>query len=223
MRLIDCFTELIVYVAQTVHGIHEAQPPVETVKTHIDQLFEKSRRLKDRGRFSDQDYRYALLSVIVWIDEAILNSTWEHRRDWSREPLQRRHFNIADGGMEFFERLDQLGHEDRDVREVAYYCLTLGLTGKYIEKGDRVVLDHLKASNLRRLYGSSAGEPTLENRRLFPEAYQKQTEAPPPRKRTFSWRAVPVFIGLLPIGLFVGLMLVYTYLLKLDLSQFIQR
>jgi type VI protein secretion system component VasF len=125
--------------------------------------------------------------------------------------------------MEFFERLDQLGHEARDVREVAYYCLTLGLSGRYVEKGDRVVLDHLKASNLRRLYGSSAGEPTLENRRLFPEAYQKQLELPPPRRKTFSWRALPVLIGLCPIGLFFGLMLVYKYLLKLDLSQFIQR
>lgn len=223
MRLIDCFMELIVYVAQTVNRMEEIQPPFETVKGHIDQLLEKSLQMKGRGPFSDQEFRYAQLSVIVWIDEAMLNSTWEHRRDWSREPLQRRYFNIADGGMEFFERLDQLGHEERDAREVAYYCLTLGLSGRYVEKGDRVVLDHLRASNLRRLYGSSAGEPTLENRRLFAEAYQKQTEIPPPRKKTFSWRALPLVIGLFPVGLFIGMMIVYQYLLKLDLSQFIQR
>ncbi len=222
MRLIDCFLELIVYVVHTVKRIKETQPDFETVKNDIDQLLEMSIAFKENGKFSDEDYNYARLSVIVWIDEAILNSVWEHKRDWLREPLQRRYYNIADGGMEFFERLDKIGHEDRDVREVAYYCLTLGLAGRYVEKGDGVVLDHLKASNLKRLFGSSAGEPTLENRRLFPEAYQKQMHIPPPKRKTLSWRAAPMIIGLCPIGLFVGLMLVYKYLLELDLGKFIQ-
>ena len=106
--------------------------------------------------------------------------------------------------------------------EVAYYCLTLGLAGRYVEKGDGVVLDHLKASNLKRLYGSSAGEPVLENRQLFPEAYQKQVSAPPPKRHSWSWRTLPLAIGLASVGLFVGLMVVYHYLLKTDLSGFAQ-
>lgn len=222
MRLIDCFMESIVYVVHTVQQFREIQPDYDTVKNDIDLLLEMSAEFKDKGQFSDEDYNYARLSVIVWIDEAILNSAWEHKRNWQRESLQRRCYNIADGGMEFFERLNKIGHEDRDVREVAYYCLTLGLAGRYVEKGDGVVLDHLKTSNLKRLYGSSAGEPTLENRRLFPEAYQKQIHKPPPQKRTLSWRTAPVLIGLFPIGLFVGLMIFYKYLLKLDLGKFIQ-
>jgi type IV/VI secretion system ImpK/VasF family protein len=140
---------------------------------------------------------------------------------WQRESLQRRYYNMADGGMEFFERLNQIGHEDRDVREVAYYCLTLGLSGRYVEKGDSVVLDHLKASNLKRLFGSSAGEPTLENRRLFPEAYQMQTETASPEKRPIRFRALPLVIGLLSVGLFFGLMGIFYYLLKLDLDKFV--
>lgn len=221
MRLIDCFMELIVHVVQGVRSEGNVQPEFETFKSEIDQLLETSRQLKDKGEFADRDYNYARLSVCVWIDEAILNSNWEHKVKWQRESLQRRYYNMADGGMEFFERLNQIGHEDRDVREVAYYCLTLGLSGRYVEKGDSVVLDHLKASNLKRLFGSSAGEPTLENRRLFPEAYQMQTETASPEKRPIRFRALPLVIGLLSVGLFFGLMGIFYYLLKLDLDKFV--
>jgi type VI secretion system protein ImpK len=220
MRLIDCFMPLIVYVIHTVRHVRELQPDFETVKNNIDQMLQQTLKTKEKAHFSDQEYNFAHLSVCIWIDEALLNSAWEHKRLWQRELLQRRFFNITDGGQEFFQQLDKIGHEDRDIREVAYYCLTLGLAGRYVEKGDSAVLDHLKTSNLKRLYGSSAGEPTLENRLLFPEAYQKQTSEPQPKKRPLSWRMMPMLAGLLPIGLFVGLMIFYKYLLKVDLSTF---
>jgi type VI secretion system protein ImpK len=220
MRLIDCFMPLIVFVIQTVHQVRELQPDVETVRDTIDRLLQQSRSLKEKSHFPDREYNFAHLSICIWIDEALLNSAWEHKRQWQRELLQRRFHNITDGGQEFFQQLDKIGHEDRDIREVAYYCLTLGLAGRYVEDGDSAVLDHLKTSNLKRLYGSSAGEPTLENRLLFPEAYQKQAFAPQTKKRSLRWRMVPMLVGLVPIGLFVGLMFFYQYLLKSDLSTF---
>lgn len=220
MRLIDCFMELIVYVVNAVHSSEDVQLEFETFKDEVDRLLEKSRLTREEGEISERDYDYARMSVCVWIDEAVLNSAWKHKRQWQKESLQRRYYNISDGGMEFFDRLDKIGHEDRDVREVAYYCLTLGLSGRYVEKGDNVVLDHLKASNLKRLFGSSAGEPTLENRRLFPEAYQRQTASPKVERRSFGLRALPLVIGLFSIGLFFGLMAVYYYLLKMDIGKF---
>ncbi len=219
MRLIDCFIELIVYVVQVVRSAHESQLDFEVFKNQVDQLLEKSLHIKKMGTFSEQNYNYARLSVCVWVDEAILNSIWEHKRQWQRESLQRRYYNMADGGLEFFERLDQIGHEDRDVREVAYYCLTLGLAGRYVEKGDHVVLDHLKASNLKRLFGSSAGEPTLENRQLFPEAYQKLTMPPKSQKRSMGLRTLPLVVCFSSVVLFFGMMVVYLFLLGIDLDS----
>jgi type VI secretion system protein ImpK len=223
MRLVDCFMPLIVFVIQTIHRVRDLQPDFKSVMGNIDRLLQQSRSVKEKARFSDQAYNFAHLSICIWIDEALLNSAWEHKRQWQRELLQRRFHNITDGGREFFQQLDKIGHEDRDVREVAYYCLTLGLAGRYVEDGDGAVLDHLRVSNLKRLYGSSAGEPTLENRLLFPEAYQKQAFAPQPKKRSLRWRMVPMLVGLLPIGLFVGLMLFYQFLLKADLNTFAPR
>jgi len=103
---------------------------------------------------------------------------------------------------------------------VAYYCLTLGLAGRYVEKGDGAVLDHLKATNLKRLFGSSAGEPTLENRKLFPEAYQRQAQISARKERNRSFRGLPYFISLIPIGVFFGLLALFKYLLELDLAKF---
>ncbi len=211
--------ELIVYVVQSIHHFKEKQPDFDEFKSQIDQLLAKSFQNKKKGQFSDTDYMYARQSVCVWIDEAILNSAWEHKRKWQPQLLQRRYYGTTDGGVEFFDRLDKIGHEDRDVREVAYFCLMLGLAGRYIEKGDGVLLDHLKTSNLKRLFGSSAGEPALDNRQLFPEAYHKQAKTPPPNRRNISWK-VPLIVGLLPIGLFFGLMAAYQYLLQIDLGRF---
>jgi type VI secretion system protein ImpK len=145
-----------------------------------------------------------------------------HILEWQKKKLQRRYYNITDGGVAFFERLDKLGHEDRDLREVAYYCLVLGLSGRYVENGDGAVLDHLRASNLKRLFGSSAGEPTLDNRQLFPEAYQRQAIVKNKEKATSLTRAFPLLIGLIPVGLFFALLLIYQYLLKMDLKKFIE-
>lgn len=222
MRLIDCFIELIVFVVHSIKHPDGGTTEYGAFKDRVDRLLKQSLSLKEKGGFSDKDYTYARMSVCVWIDEAVLNSAWEHKRLWQKESLQRRYYNMADGGMEFFDRLDKIGHEDRDVREVAYYCLTLGLAGRYVGKGDKAVLDHLKVSNLKRLFGSSAGEPTLENRRLFPEAYQKQSDSPQPQKRSFSLKALPLAIGLAAVGLFFSMMVIYYYLLQLDLNHFAQ-
>lgn len=222
MRLIDCFMELIVYVVQTVKNIQQDRPELEDVKNEIDRLLEKSLKCKTAAHISDEDYNYSRLSICVWIDEALMNSGWEQIMEWQKKKLQRRYYNITDGGVEFFDRLEKLGHEDRDVREVAYYCLALGLSGRYVEKGDNAVLDHLKATNLKRLFGSSAGEPTLENRQLFPEAYQRQAPVAKRNEKASSFRALPFLIGLIPIGLFFTLLAVYQYLLKLDLNKFVE-
>lgn len=212
--------ELIIYVVHTVRHIEQNQPDFETIQYEIDALLEKSLKLKEIASISGEDYDYARLSVCVWIDEALMNSVWTHTPAWQKHKLQRRYYNITDGGLEFFDRLDKLGHDDRDVREVAYYCLTLGLAGRYVEKGDGVVLDHLKTKNLKRLFGSSAGEPSLENRQLFPEAYRNQDDASMKPEYRNSFSGLPLLIGLLPIGLLLAMMAVYHYLLKIDLNQF---
>ena len=221
IRMIDCFMPLIVYVVCTVKHIDEDQPDFDTVKSNIDDLLNQSLGKKDEAGFPDSDYDYARLAVCVWIDEALLNSSWMHKRPWQLELLQLRYYNMTDGGETFFEKLERLGHEDRAVREVAYYCLTLGLSGRYIEKGDDAILDHLKASNLKRLFKGSEEASALENRQLFPEAYHKQTiiSARDGGKRT-RW-ALQITVGLLSVGLYAVLMMAYQFLLKLDLEHFV--
>jgi type VI secretion system protein ImpK len=219
-RLVDCFMELIVYVVHTVKLMGENQPDLGQVRNEIDRLLGQSAKCMETAHINGEDYNHARLCLCVWIDEALMNSTWQHKREWQKHLLQRRYYNITDGGQEFFDRLGKLGHEDRDLREVSYYCLTLGLAGRYIQKGDAIVLDHLKEKNLKQLFGSSAGEPTLDNRQLFPEAYQRKQGPPPRRQRAVSIPAMPFLIGLIPVGLFFVLLAIYHYLLRLELDRF---
>ena len=51
--------------------------------------------------------------------------------------LQKAHFNIVNGGVEFFRRLSALGPEpaDREILAVYYMALHLGFQGQYGMKG----------------------------------------------------------------------------------------
>jgi type VI secretion system protein ImpK len=73
------------------------------------------------------------------------------------------------------------------VREIYYLCLAMGFTGQYCNEGDEFLLEQVKTRNLKILFGSSMGMPSLDEDELFPEAYQDQPAKPPdPGSRLFS-------------------------------------
>lgn len=221
MRLVDCFMALIVYVVVLVRDIDQDQPEVVAVQNEIKRFLAKSLKIKSGNHISNRSYHYGRFLICTWIDEALLNSAWIHKRKWEKALLQRRLYNITDGGVVFFNCMAKLGHEHQDIQEVAYYCLTLGFAGRYVRKQDTIVLEHLKTSSLKQLYGRSAEDSNFARQQLFAEAYQKEILPAKPKKRMWSWRAVPFVIGLASVGVFAGLVLFYQYLLNVDLKQFI--
>lgn len=181
MHLTDCFMELVAYVAYFQKSAAAKQPPFEQVKADVNRLLGQSEPAARRASFPPEDYDVARFAVCAWVDEAILSSAWTHRNLWQREQLQRIHFNTTDAGEEFFDKLNGLGLQQRDAREVYYLCLALGFMGRYCNKGDEFLLDQLKTSNLKLLLGSSVGVPSLDRGELFPEAYPSQGVEPGPR------------------------------------------
>lgn len=182
MHLTDCFMDLVAYVAYFQKTAAARQIPFEQVKADVSRLLGQSESMARRGPFPPEDYTLARFAVCAWVDEAILSSGWPHRTLWQREQLQRIHFNTTDAGEEFFEKLNALGLQQRDVREVYYLCLALGFMGRYCNKGDEFLLDQLKTSNLKLLLGSSAGLPSLDRGELFPEGYPLHEVEAVPRK-----------------------------------------
>lgn len=213
MRLIDCFLELIVFVSMTVKDIAGTQNNYDQVRGNVTRLLSKSETCLANGGFSAEDADEAKFAICAWIDEMLLSIPWEGRQQWQKEQLQRQYYKTTRAGEEFFDRLNGLGVHQRDVREVYYLCLGLGFSGRYIHDDDRFLLDRLRGSNLKLLFGSSVGVPSLRETELFPEAMPQTDQAgtAPAAKSRFSMASM---IGLIaPVVILAVLYAIYALVL----------
>jgi len=135
--------ELIAYVAYFLKTASANSRPYQ-VKAEIDRLVSNSQLLCEKGNFSHEDYSLARFAVFAWIDEAILSSGGT-KKQWQAEQLQR---CISDHGRRelFFDRLNTVGLQQRDVREVYYLC-SPWIYRRHCHAGDDFLLDQLKSSN----------------------------------------------------------------------------
>jgi len=214
MHLTDSFMELVAYVVYFVKTVGAKQPPYEQAKADILRLLTQSENVVKRGLFSQEDYDLGRFMICAWVDETILNSAWNQKAQWQREPLQRLYYHTLDAGEEAFERLNGLGLHQREVREVYYLCLALGFKGRFHHPGDEYLLEQVKTSNLKLLLGSSVGLPSLERAELFPEAYPVEAVELGVQKQKF--RLSPFTIACLagPVILFGLLFLIYQFALS---------
>ncbi len=214
MRLTDCFMGLIAYTVYFQRMVTNKQISYEEVRNDILRLLAQSDEFIKDGPFSQEDYDQARFVVCAWVDEVILNSGWDKKSQWQRELLQRVYYNTAGAGEEVFERLNKLGLHQRDVREVYYFCLALGFVGRYCNKGDDVLLEQLKMSNIKLLMGSSVGLPSLEVDELFPGAYPTEAAGMGPKKQKSGFSVPAVICLVAPPCLFGVLLLVYRFALS---------
>jgi len=213
MRLIDCFMNIIAYVAYLGKSGTEKQSSYDHVRADIRRLITQSESCLENETVSREDYDMARFAVFAWIDETIMSFSWDGRIQWQREQLQRLYYQTADAGEIFFERLNTIGPHQRDVREVYYLCLAMGFLGQYCNEGDEYLLEQLRSSNLKLLMGSSIGMPSLDKRELFPEAYPVESVevASLKVKRRFSPFTL-ICLGA-PVALYSVLFLIYRFVL----------
>ena len=214
MRLRDCFAELIAYVAYFIRSKNANSLSFIQVQTDVQRLLAETESTMRSGGITPEEYNEARFAVCAWVDEALLSSTWPGKTEWQKDSLQRKYFQTADAGQEFFERLNQLGQHQRDAREIYYLCLAMGFKGRYHQEGDAPLLEQLKTSNLKYLLGSSVGLPSLERTELFPEAYPVEGSEllPSTGKSFFTPGALSALIA--PLVLFGGLFLIYSFILN---------
>ncbi|MCI3945338.1 membrane protein [Pseudomonas syringae] len=75
--------------------------------------------------------RYVLCTVV---DEAVLNTPWGSKSDWSKISLLSRFHKETFGGEKFFQLLERLSSNPfrhLPMLELMYLCLALGFEGKY--------------------------------------------------------------------------------------------
>jgi len=214
MHLTDSFMELVAYVVYFIKTVGAKQPPYEQVKADILRFLTQSENYVKRGLFSPEDYDLARFMICAWVDEAILNSSWNQKGQWQKEQLQRLYYHTLDAGEESFERLNALGLHQREVREVYYLCLALGFMGRYHHKGDEYLLEQLRTSNLKLLLGSSVGLPSLERAELFPEALPAEPIEIGPLKQKFRFSPFTLACLAGPVVLFGLLFFIYQFSLS---------
>lgn len=209
MRLSDCFIELIAYLTYLLKSPELEKRSYDEVKETVASLLADSERHPARGAVAQQDYDLARFAVCAWIDEAILGSSWPPKRRWLNDQLQRLYYHTTDAGEEFFRRLDTVGPQQNEVREVYYLCLALGFVGRYCRTGDDHHLEQIRSANLKILLDSPLTLPALERAKLFPES--DPTPAAPPADeggKRHSRLATGLCLGA-PVLLFSLLYLVY--------------
>ncbi len=211
MRLADCFTPLMAYVAYFLRAHRQRDFGWDEVRSNIGRLLAESEQKALAAGFSLEDYNEARFAVCAWVDEMILNSDWKEKGRWQREQLQRLYYNTTNAGEEFFEHLSSLDMGRRDVREVYYLCLALGFQGQYCRDTDRFLLEQLTTSNLKLLFGNPVELPDLKED-LFPHAY------PPPSEEgikggRFSLSPLSIAFIVGPVVLFALLYVIYRFVL----------
>ncbi len=223
MRLTDCFMDVLAYMAYFLRGVAERQPSYDQVRTDVLRLLSQSEQHVRSGAVPEDDYVQARFAVCAWVDEAILGSPWEHRARWQTEQLQRVFYRTTEAGEEFFDRLNNIGLHQRNLREIYYLALALGFKGRYLHESDDVLLDQLKSSNLKLLLGSSLGVPSLDRGPLFAEAYPAvdlDLGGKPSGRFGFS---VPTLVGVAaPVVFFLLLYWVFSFVLGGVSSNFLQ-
>lgn len=213
-HLTDCFMDVIVYVIFFLKTAANRQPSYDQVKADILRLLSQGEAPVKKGLFTQEDYETGRFAVCAWMDEAILNSSWNQRPQWQKEQLQRFFYGTTEAGEEFFERLNSLGPHQREVREVFFLVLALGFLGAYCHREDEPLLEHLKASNAKLLVGTSIGLPSLDRRELFPEAYPGEfmPVRPSAGRRGFFFITALILAG--PVLLFGALFVLFQTILN---------
>ncbi len=164
--------------------------------TRLVDAFDELERLAFERQLPARAVRDAKYAMAAYVDEMVLSSRWEGRRQWMQQPLQVMFFGDHLAGEGFYARLAELrqgGEECLDLLELYYVCLQLGFEGVYRLRG----LEQLMALmvDLRDQIESRRGTPDPG---LAPAAI--------PREGVFAQarREVPLWvIGVLATGLVV--------------------
>jgi type IV/VI secretion system ImpK/VasF family protein len=186
----------------------EFQPSYDQIRRDIAALLEQEKAASKRQGVLDRDYQDACFAVVSWADETILkHSSWKHHHEWNARPLQLEYFQTRNAGEEFFERLERLRPEQKQVREVYYLCLGLGFNGQYfLGMEDELKLNHMRHEQARQL-----GLPIKDVQdidKLTPQPYQVPTEARAPVER--PWTDLLLRAGL-PLLILIPVVLALIY------------
>ncbi|MDH5387812.1 MAG: DotU family type IV/VI secretion system protein [Gammaproteobacteria bacterium] len=217
MRIVDCFTDAILYARKLARGDIQVASADEA-RTNLMSLLDKSKTMSEEYAISSEMLEQAKFPVVAFVDELFLCSNWAYKSEWKTNTLQRLCFNTTSAGSAFYDRLNELNKfgPDRDIREIYALCLGLGFRGKYFRGEDRQRYEEIKAFNLSVILPDES-EQDIDSATLFPFAYRghslDKSSGYQPRLNIY-----PVLIGL-PVTIIVIMMLYFGFDIAATLNE----
>lgn len=210
MRLVDSFIPFMAFVR---HFQRQPSGDAAAVGAQLDGLLAEARRSAHQAGASDADTMDGLFAVAAWADEVLMAANWPGAEDWKRQLLQRRYFNVSNAGVAFFSRLDNLGAGQLAVREVYFFCLSMGFSGRYGHDRNPQVLGDIRQACLDQLVQGGGGLYG-ESGRMFPQAYVADAAAPAAATgpaRRWGWQLSTLGVNALVVPLVVLVLLYGIY------------
>lgn len=211
MTLVDCFIPLMAF---TRHFQTHPSGDAAALREKIDVLINEARRKAKEAVIPESDTQHGLFAVLAWADETLMAVQWEGAEEWRRMLLQRRYFSVSNAGVAFFSRLEALGPQQLAVREVYFFCLSMGFTGKYgHDRNPRTLVD-IREACLKQLVQEGDGLYGESGKVMFPEAYMQAGHVragneTAKRRRGLRWSSLTVNALLVPLIVLLVLYIVY--------------
>jgi len=198
-KLIDSFTQLMVYTLEFNKNSQSELYTIEKLTADYETLINRAKDdLEQKNMvcpFEDAFFPFA-----AWIDEVILSSDFIDKKRWRKNLLQKKFYNTANAGREFYDRLLQIDKKSYDLRLLYLYCLFLGFKGKYFSDADKEALEEVFQRE-KALVGDNFSEVIPQH--AFKKAYPQNTL---PSKKSFNTSYRKVWI-LMALSLVLGLVL----------------
>jgi type VI secretion system protein ImpK len=172
MTLTDTFIDLIYFtLVNEPYGFQQFS--FATMQQKYEEMVTAAENGAKSSGIEETVWRRSFFAVAVWIDEVILLSDWKEKTLWCKDTLQRVYFKTSNGGIEFFNNLEQLRSEDNQIMEIYDICLSLGFKGTYYRQEDNGILSKIINKTMQLLQiDKSSMSPSV----LFPCAYRGGTK-----------------------------------------------
>lgn len=214
MKNFNYYAELLSYTLYLTS--REEEFSFDEISENYKKLISRSQELAEKNNFTD--WKEYFFPIAAFIYEQILCSNLKDKSKWVKNKLQKTFFNTDQAGEEFFQKLENIPDEQKDLRILYELCLALGFKGKYYDSITEGKLEDIKYSNLKKL----TSNPNLSlPQSLFTSSYEKNTAR---QKRNFtpwkgnSWKTWIIII--LPLIILIGLYLFYSYELNLLIDNY---
>lgn len=139
-RIAVLMQELLTAVVRIRAG-REQVPNLDGFRAHVLGALGAAQEQARRKGYSEEQTRYAVFSVVAFLDEAVLSSANPVLAGWRGRPLQEELFKGHVAGETFFQYVRDLLTGDNsqrtaDLLEVYQLCLLLGYRGRYGAGGE---------------------------------------------------------------------------------------